>query len=73
MRRSSDSYMQGLQPNAELLPSQVPPVTDFRQKKFAVYIQRRYRSGITPDYLVQQQRFGAPAATQRIIKLSWVL
>ena len=37
------------------------PVTVFRQKALHQHIQRRYRSGFTPDYLVQQSGVPRPA------------
>ena len=46
------------------LPSRVSPVTGFRQKRAPYHLQRRYRPGITPGYLVQQLRFIAEAATE---------
>lgn len=64
-RRSSDSWLldSGSIRSILCLPGNIP-VTGFRQKKMPYHIQRRYRSGFSPDYLVQQPRFIAPAATE---------
>ena len=63
-RRSSDSWL--LSAGALAAASAFPenPVTDFRQKKLPYHIQRRYRPGFKPGYLVQQRRFSAEAATE---------
>ena len=42
------------------------PVTGFRLEPTHQHIQRRYRSGFTPDYLVQLPGFFARAATKRL-------
>ena len=41
------------------------PVTDFRRKKNPHHIQRRYRSGFTPDYLVQHPSLLTPGMPQK--------
>ena len=45
-------------------PSRKNPVTGFHPKRTSWHLQRRYRSGITPDYLVQQSRLYAHSATE---------
>ena len=64
-RRSSDSWLldAGNIRSILCLPG-IDPVTGFRQKKMPYHIQRRYRPGVAPGYLVEQQRFVAPSATE---------
>ena len=42
------------------------PVTGFHQECIFLHIQRRYRSGFAPDYLVQQRLPYAKSATEKV-------
>ena len=67
-RRSSDLCLwKGLQPSASVfgLPG-ITPVTGFRLKNSLQHLQRRYRSGFSPDYLVQQAQPYAMPATELV-------
>ena len=55
---------EGCEPHAMLcLPSF--PVTGFHQKSKLWHIQRRYRPGILPGYLVKKKEPNAPSSTER--------
>ena len=63
-RRSSDSWVSMLGTSAAFLCLPGKSSDWLSPKEGAYHIQRRYRSGFAPDYLVQQVWFVATAATE---------
>ena len=53
-------------PQRQTQPSRIAPVTGFHPKCLSKHIQRRYRLGFSPNYLVQQIRPYAASATKGV-------
>ena len=67
-RRSSDSRLWGHGPRGSLRLPGFTPVTGFRHKGPLGSTQRRYRSGFSPDCLVQpRRRFCSARATEWMV------